>query len=104
MRVRAVEHEEVAIRGARANQFLDLLEHVAHFGAFRLGLEGRDLFAFRALREERLGLARLILRDQLVCGFENRLRRAVVFFEFENFCALEIFLELEDHFVIAAAP
>ena len=104
LRVRAVQHQEVAVGGTLADVLLDLLHHVAHFGALGLGLERGELLALGTLGEERLGMPALVVRDQLVRRFEDRLRRAVVLFELEDRRAGEVFLEAQDHAVVAAAP
>ena len=97
LRVGPVQDEEVAVRGAFAHVLLDLLHHVAHFGALGLGLEGGDLLALGALGEERLGRAVGVVLDQLVRRAEDRLARAVVLLELEDLGAREVFLEAQDH-------
>ena len=104
MRVRAIEHHEVAISRALAHVLFDLLDGVTRFGTLRLGAVDRDRLALGAVGEELLLRARRVVGDQLVGHVEDRLRAAIILFELEDLRAGEVFFEAQDVFVIAAAP
>src|SRR3569623_1804067 len=102
--VRAIEHRDVAEPAALLLQPADLLRDPLRFGFGRGGDRVRDDLAVAVLRPQRLAVAVLVVRDDLVRGLEDALRRAVVLLELDDLRAREHAIELEDVRRIGAAP
>ena len=77
---------------------------MAHFGAFGFGLERGQRLTCRAVGEDRLLRAIRVVGDQFVGGGQDGRGRTVVLLELEDLRALEVFLEAQDHSIVAAAP
>ena len=79
---------------------LNLFGDKRRFAFAVVGLIVAKLFALPDFGEEVLGKALRVFGDDFICGFENRLRRAIVLLQLDDLRAGEVVLKVQNDIVI----
>jgi hypothetical protein len=94
LRVRAVQHGDLAPGHALADEVLHLLDHPGGFQSVGAGLEHAQLFAFACVGPEVLAQPPCVVADQRVGGVEDVAVRAIVLLELDQVADAELALEV----------
>ena len=105
LRVRAVQNRKVIIAAMFfLDLFLNVLDDEIAFVSRVVGPIVSNFFAGFVFGPKRLVLAIEIMLDHFVCSLQDRFRRAVVLFKFDDGGILVIFFKVQDVFHVGTTP